>query len=78
MTYKLSYQLQKIQCPVIIRIGNSVTRFENGTHLCNVEFNKPYSVESIDIVDGTAIELRLVEQMTLEQAWLEGEHESFF
>lgn len=79
MTYKVDYYLKYIKYPVVARIGDEERRFEDGEHLCNAEFDKPYTVESISIADdGTAIEVRLVECEINDTSWANGEEVSFF
>lgn len=78
MRYYIDYYLRNIKCPVVVRIGDEERRFEDGEHLCNADFDKPYTVESISIADGTAIEVRLVECKINDTSWAKGEDVSFF
>lgn len=78
MAYKVDYCLKYIKCPVVARFGDEERRFEDGEHLCNTAFDKPYTVESIGLADGTAIEICLVERKINETSWAKGEDVSFF
>jgi len=78
MKILLDPDCRKIKCPVVVRIDDSVMRFENVAQLYDTDFDLPYSVDSIDIVDGDAIEFRLVEQPIFEKAWPKGKDIGFF
>ena len=85
MTYKMSildFEAEKIKCPVVVKFGDTVTRFENGAQLAAATFECEPSyttqvIDSVDINDGV-IELNLVEQAILDTSWANGKDVSFF
>ena len=55
MTFKLNPRLRLIKAPVILVVNGEERRYPDGESLTNLEFDKLYVVDSIDVRDGSLV-----------------------
>lgn len=53
MKFKLDFDVEMIESPIILITDEQERRFENGEALANKKFDKKYEIVSIKAVDGT-------------------------
>ncbi len=77
MTYYLNQELKKVISPVVVKMDGGEMTFRNGAELCAHSFSKPYTVNSIQAVEG-AVEIVLTERKSTDTNWIGEEPVSFF
>lgn len=81
MTYKINPIVEKIQAPIILRIGASAPlerRFSSGGELANTTFDKKYLIDSISAKDDAIVIAVTESKTTIPTNWIGEEMVSFF